>query len=445
MGKAEYMTINITNMLLYLENPRFDSVDQQSTALEEITRDQQEKLIELSKHIHKYGLNPSELILVKPHGKQWVVREGNRRATVLKFMNEPSLVPTEFPKIRKYFEDNHSSFSKDVLKSVPCVVLNDEDEIDEWIRLKHTGENDGAGTVRWDAQQAGRFRVKGEGKGDMLVSFLEDMRQHKFLPSDVKVNLKSIKKTNFDRLMADPYVQKSLGISRTGGKLHCPTPSPYLIAVLRELISNKVSVGNIYHKKDRETYINNIISDVDRSDSEPNNEADAPPADKESTPASPSNPKQPAKTSKGSSYPINRKTLVPSSHALTISHARIAKIFNELKKMDLNEYPNAIAVLFRVFIELSADHYIENSKLKGVSIDSTLPIKITAIADDLKAKGIMTDHNLRSIRQMTSSQTQNKSIKTFHSYVHNKDVTPAATDLKSAWDDIWPFIENLWR
>jgi len=27
----------------------------------------------------------------------------------------------------------------------------------------------------------------------------------------------------------------------------------------------------------------------------------------------------------------------------------------------------------------------------------------------------------------------------------NKDHTPSATDLKSAWDDLWPFIENIWR
>jgi len=445
MGKAEYMSINITNMLLYLENPRFDSVDQQSTALEAITRDQQEKLIELSKHIHKYGLNPSDRMIVKPHGKQWVVREGNRRATVLKFMNEPSLVPAEFPRIRKYFEDNQPSFPQDILRNVPCVVLSDEEEIDEWIRLKHTGENEGAGTVRWDAQQAGRFRVRGEGKGDMLVSFLEDIRQNNSLPADVKDNLKSIKKTNFDRLMADPYVQKALGISKTGGKLNYPTPSPYLVAVLRELISNKVSVGNIYHKKDREKYINNLICNVDRTDAEDNRVTDEPYPEKESTPESPTIQKQPAKTTKGSSYPINRKTLVPSSQTLTISHARIAKIFNELKKMDLNEYPNAIAVLFRVFLELSADHYIEKNKLKKATVDSPLNIKITAVSDDLLLKSIMTEHNLRAIRQMTSSYTQNKSVKTFHSYVHNKDVTPSATDLKSAWDDIWPFIENLWR
>lgn len=57
----------------------------------------------------------------------------------------------------------------------------------------------------------------------------------------------------------------------------------------------------------------------------------------------------------------------------------------------------------------------------------------------------MTKHELRAIRQMTASENQTHSIRTFHSYVHNKDVTPSSADMQSAWDDIWPFIERLWR
>ena len=71
--------------------------------------------------------------------------------------------------------------------------------------------------------------------------------------------------------------------------------------------------------------------------------------------------------------------------------------------------------------------------------------KIEAVAADLESKQIMTANELRGVRQMVSSPTQNSSIKTFHSYVHNKDITPSSTDLKSAWDDLWPFIECMWR
>lgn len=72
-------------------------------------------------------------------------------------------------------------------------------------------------------------------------------------------------------------------------------------------------------------------------------------------------------------------------------------------------------------------------------------VLIEAVASDLESRKIMTKHELRGARQMASSQTQNSSVRTFHTYVHNKDVTPSSTDLKSAWDDLWPFIECMWR
>ena len=150
---------------------------------------------------------------------------------------------------------------------------------------------------------------------------------------------------------------------------------------------------------------------------------------------------------KASSYHINRKTLVPSPHKLTITHARILKVFNELKSLGIDDYPNAVAVLFRVFIELSLDCFITNNSFTDskLNVDSQLFRKIEAVAGYFEANGIMTKNELRPIRQMTASENQTQSVRTFHSYVHNKDVTPSSKDLKSAWDDIWPFIEQIWR
>ena len=79
---------------------------------------------------------------------------------------------------------------------------------------------------------------------------------------------------------------------------------------------------------------------------------------------------------------------------------------------------------------MSADYYIVSKGISKVNVDSQLGKKIEAIADDMKKKGIMTDHELRPIRQMTSSPSQTQSVRTFHSYVHNLDVTPVADDLK---------------
>lgn len=266
--------------------------------------------------------------------------------------------------------------------------------------------------------------------------------------------------------MGDPDVRALLGIDVENGKFILSNGvNTYLLFVLNDLAIDDLSVGVIYHKSDRKKYIEELKkraeqqasmtptfvapSDLVRlpDNSSPaetvqNNSNRTPLSSTDATPQG----RTAVRTGGTKSYPVNRKTLIPAQHKLTISHARIVKIFNELKQLDTDTYPNAVAVLFRVFIELSADCYIaKNSSVTGVTVDSTLPKKIEAVASDLESRKIMTKHELRGARQMASSQTQNSSVKTFHTYVHNKDVTPSSTDLKSAWDDLWPFIECMWR
>lgn len=480
MSNPIYKNINITNLLLNPSNPRFNPVEHQSEAIDAMIRDQQDKLVVLAKHIALYGLNPSDLILVKPYNKQWVVCEGNRRVTALKLANEPSLISSDFPKLKKEFQLLSLTIDKDLLENIQCVILDNEYEINEWVRLKHTGQNEGSGTVSWDGQQTSRFRAIAEGKPDMRLTFLDDLRRIETVPQSIKDRLGDIKKTNFDRLIGDPDIRNILGLEIVDNKLQLVEGiNPFLLMVLSDLVYEDISVGTIYLKKDRIKYIESLKERLKQEDSEiadrQNSEDSGITMDTTKghgtgyyTPKSSSGdyfangaPKGEQQFSsvtqaasntdnnqkKASSYHINRKTLVPSPHKLTITHARILKIFNELKSLVIDDYPNAVAVLFRVFIELSVDCFITINNLTDskLSVDSKLSQKIDAVAAHFEINKIMTKHELRAIRQMTSSENQTQSVRTFHSYVHNKDVTPSSADLKSAWDDIWPFIDQIWR
>lgn len=482
ISQPKFEMLKITELLLNPQNPRFDPVQHQTEVIEAMIEDQKEKLVELAKHISDFGLSPTDSILVQPLEKNWIVREGNRRVTALKLVNEPELIPLKYAKIKKEFLKLNSVFDKSIINNIRCVVLEDEDLINEWIRLKHTGENKGIGTVAWDGQQTGRFSNLIRGKSDTRIAFLDALRVSKEIPETFKQGFSKIKKTNFDRLMNDPDVRKFLGVANNEGEIVLTNSvSPYLLEVLNDLIFNNLSVGEIYHKDDRIKYINNIIDRVERKKVEFKDPVKEMPVAKEPTALNkgilqqsvvPQEQQREKNTENSNihsyepksknelvpdkditsqiskptkSYPVNRKMLVPSQHKLIISHARILKIFNELKTIDCETCPNAVAALFRVFIELSADCYIEEKKITSVNSDSKLSQKIEAVANDMQNNGIMTKNGLRTARQMASSQTQNTSVKTFHSYVHNKDVTPIPNDLRSAWDDLWPFIENLWR
>ena len=460
--KYEYKQINVTELLLNPENPRFNPVKHQTETLSAMVEDQKEKLSTLAEHIIDNGLNPTDIILVRPFQKQWLVLEGNRRVTALKLVNEPDLVPSQYAKLKRDFQKLNAVLDKDLLEHIPCVIIEDPALANEWIRLKHTGENDGAGTVRWDGQQTSRFSAQTSGNADNRIVFLDELKMRSEIPQTYKDAFSSIKKTNFDRLMGDPDVRALLGIDVENGKFILSNGvNTYLLFVLYDLAIADLSVGAIYHKSDRKKYIEELQQRAEQQKSTPAGSVPTGSSDSEESPddsspdetargnsnrTPPSQGESSARTRNARSYPINRKPLIPAQHRLTISHARIVKIFNELKQLDTDTYPNAVSVLFRVFIELSADCYIaKNSTITGVNAENKLGKKIEAVAADLESKQIMTANELRGVRQMVSSPTQNSSIKTFHSYVHNKDITPSSTDLKSAWDDLWPFIECMWR
>src|SRR3546814_16368542 len=57
---------------------------------------------------------------------------------------------------------------KSAINKVGAVQFESREDADIWIPLKHTGENEGAGTVPWDGTQRARFR-----KGDAGLNLLD--------------------------------------------------------------------------------------------------------------------------------------------------------------------------------------------------------------------------------------------------------------------------------
>ena len=473
MQKYEYKQLRVTDLLLNTQNPRFDPVQHQTQAIHAMIEDQGDKLTELAKHIASNGFSPMEIVLVQPIGTQWLVREGNRRVTALKLINEPELIPDSYAKMKREFSALNKKMDSAILNNLLCVICTDEDTINAWILLKHTGENKGIGTVGWDAYQISRFSSMVSGKSDPKALFFDTMKEMTDIPKSLKDRFFSIKKTNYDRLLGDPGVRNLLGIDFNNGIFSLPRGiNAYFLTVLNDL-TGEFSVGRIYSKKDRKAYMDDVKSRVENNESTsitsqletlegmqtPNAGVSfdenvqysrplvMPDVTSTETPPKDSSPvqKTEAFTANKKTYPIKRKTLIPAQHKLAIGNPRIARVFAELKKLECERYPNAVSALFRVFVELSCDCYIATNSIPGVNADSRLGVKIEAIANDIESKKLMTKNELRTARQMATGQTQNQSVKTFHSYVHNKDVTPISTDLLVAWDDLFPFLENIWR
>lgn len=147
---------------------------------------------------------------------------------------------------------------------------------------------------------------------------------------------------------------------------------------------------------------------------------------------------------KSNSQSISRPTLIPRRFILTINDDRIGSIFKELQRLKVDDFPNAVAVLFRVFLELSLDRFIGQKQLTHVNQNSKLRDKLDASAKYLKANQRLTDQQLMPVqRAVADTRLLASSVTTFHQYVHNAHFSPISTDLKVAWNDLQPFIEQI--
>jgi hypothetical protein len=439
--------IPLTSLLLDAENPRLELQESQRDVLLAIASTQTEKLLRLARDIVEYGLNPSERTIVTPTAddkKRYVVLEGNRRVAALKVLSTPDLIASAVkPEILRRFKKLSERFLKDPIDNLDCAVVKNREEADHWITLKHTGENQGAGIVSWGATESGRYA---ERRGKILpqLQVLDFVKQHGKLSAEAQRRINDVSITNLQRLIGDPDVRKRLGIEiknrHVVTRYNDQEAAKGLSKIVEDLALERINVNKIRHKKDRAKYINSFAK------------KDLPEQLKEGTDlrqlgakAAPSTGTQPGQPKRRSRPGTGMRTaMIPRNCILEITDNRINNIYIELKQLSVDHYPNAGAVLLRVFLELSLDAYITQENLQ-VHQDAKLSHKLTSTANHLKAKNKMTDQELQPVRRAAGGQTLlASSIPTLHGYVHNRHFSPSPLDLKTAWDDLQKFLETIW-
>lgn len=444
MTKTE--KIKLTDLRINTENYRFEPVASQKVAIDKMIDDQGEKLFNLAEHVVINGLNPNDKIqvVVSQHeNTKYNVLEGNRRTVSLKLLNNPDLIDSSRHtslknKFKKLHEDNKSS----IIKEVECTVYDSPSEADKWIKLKHAGQSDGVGTVAWTAQQVQRFEEKVEGKSSVALQTIKILQNSPDVPLDIKSKLTDLKITNLDRLISDPDVRDFLGIKINNGIIESEVEEKEVIKgltkIAKDLLNPMFNVKDIYTKEDRRDYLEKFTKE-----DKPNtgNKAEKPwqfnsSSNQTSKPTSKPKPKP---------NPKDRDILIPNSCALKIKNPKVNSIYYELKKLRVSKFTNANAVLFRVFIELSMDCYIEENRLTTATKDSTLFKKVAEVATHLETNKLADKHICKGIRNDTSNKNDLLGIETWHAYVHNAMFSPTANNLITSWNNIQPFIEKVWE
>jgi hypothetical protein len=426
-----------SELLLDENNPRLPQPNKgQREVWRELARDQGTKIVTLAGDILRHGLNPADLMIVRAQGDEqnrYVVLEGNRRLVALKALENPEPLTGAIDDVAlKRLREMSREYQSSPIENVPCALVKDAEEAKHWIELRHTGENLGAGIVPWRSDDAERFRARGGvlRLHSQALNFLET--QGVLTPQERR----DIPATGIERLLGTPQVREKLGLDVEAGQLKVvgrpERVTKALMYIVDEIRSGNLKVEKIYTKTQRIEFAELIPKkfwverEPDRGEAEES--------------------KKPEKRPRPRPYRSARQrmALIPGDCVMQVRDARSKQIEMELRRIGLETFPNAVSVLFRVFLELSVDSYISRHKLKAIESDK-LAAKMQAVVNDLTDRSLLTRLSAAPVRKaMQRESFLVPSIDVLHGYVHNPHIFPAPGDLRAAWDSLQPFFVAMW-
>lgn len=441
----ERAAVRLDQLDFDLNNPRFDPLPDQIAALQAMVDIKPpSKLVKLAEHIVENGINPAErFILVKAPKGRFIVVEGNRRFAALKLLAKPALLlSVDVPKatstaIRRLSDD----FDIEITEALDAVIFDDKTEASTWIDLKHTGENEGAGTVGWDGIQTARHR-----DSDPAVKLLDYARQQR-LVSAATLAEKPFPITSLRRLLGDPFVRESLGLEMSKGSVRAFVPPAELHKglkrVVNDLATGDITVTKIKTKKDREQYIGAFPKASTVQTKKRLEDAwditDATQAAQAETQKAKRTMIQPKKA---------RNHLIGMDCRLNIKEKRLNDIYWELRRyLKLSEHANAVATLFRVFFEFSVDYYCEQHKLatkKPNGYGLSLEAKAENVISHLEANGKLADKAATLARNHLNEKQSVSNPATFNAFIHNRRATPDPTTLLAMWANVEPIVKAVY-
>lgn len=254
--------ISIANLFVNKNNPRFEPQSSQRDAINRLLAGNMiDKMVHLAEDIAKRGLNPMERLLVQPsldNDKTFDVLEGNRRVSSIKLVKKPSLANDE--NVRRRFERLHKLYGDSIQTEIDCCVMEEGDDSNYWIGLKHGDEQDGVGIVKWTATQKQRFDEQQGKKKTLARQVLSLLEESPSVSDEVKALLPQISVTSLERLLADKNVRSKLGLTLENGILSSGYEEAETLRILSAFIVRQdpqhFNVNDIRNAADRANFMN---------------------------------------------------------------------------------------------------------------------------------------------------------------------------------------------
>jgi hypothetical protein len=401
----------------------------------------------------------------------WVVRDGNRRVAALQLLNNPEQCPDNHlrERIRRIVTEN----AINILSMIDCMTCDDANILRSYVELQHSGFENGVGQEDWTPLTRSIYNVDHNitdqnKRAAQLVLWAEEHGIH--------VN-EEFPLTTLTRILNRETLQL-LGMSIKDDALSLDVDfdvaKRLVTRIVDDLQSENVQVNDVFSAEQRLAYVTHIREEIAPRQPSAIEISDTPEPTQTShetiekgdssaqllsfenpqnlpgpgtnigalVPRMPSREGRPRARAKPS---WDRPSLFPKkSPGFSISdgHSKAQNIVTELRQLSIRTTPNAVAMLFRVLVELSEGHY---RSVNGLPDKEGLHRNIAAAAEHMESAGRITTDQRELIVRRTRDEAGMLHIRTLHSYVHSENFHPDAQVLNVLWDEIGFFIAQCWR
>ncbi|WP_227108067.1 hypothetical protein [Chromobacterium rhizoryzae] len=476
-------TISIDKIDLDTNNPRTNETASQIESINRLLsiENNGEKVYELAFDICSVGsLDPGDSLYVfqpKKEVERYIVLDGNRRVTALRLLSQKQLLEREDLELsralREKFKRLAASHANRWPQEVDVVVFDSREAANYFIRLRHTGENLGAGRSAWSALQIARF------DNTALWQCLSLLREKNLLTLEVLNQLDNslFQITNLDRIIGTSYFQEKLDVSFNKNTFHYNSKKENSLKTI-SFIAHDVAIKIVDTRGEYEKiegikrYIDRTITRTEKIEQDestlksPTQPPPSPPntsSQKQSTQLGnidttgpldnkpDLDQKNTASSDKTKSNPSEdkvrskrkRKYLIQKDELTSVSHNKCRVIIDELRnKIPVNDAPYACSMLVRSILEITSSIYLNSFEIKPKA-DNKSHI-ITQASGHLIGNNHPTDpFNAKALAKsmQQSSHAYEQLSDTAHSTV--SEISPE--HVRATWDTIKGGLEMMWK
>jgi hypothetical protein len=426
MANGIDVQVDVSRLHLDSENPRHDPITDEPEIISRLYG--LERVLVLAKSIAKNGTSPLERMAVIEHPDRpghFIVVEGNRRLCALKLLRDPQKAPT--PGGRRSLEEA-KRIALDLPKKLDVVKFADREAARVWISIRHEGEQQGAGTKKWSADQKTRHDRSGARSTNPNVQALALVEYALASGLVSQQQRDALSLTTLTRYLGNPIFRHTLGLANKLDVTIDVAQDEFNRALQRFLLDAlpapgaTAAVNSRSNQKEWKAYAQ-TLKDAGLA---PHTRLPAPVA---ATPK----PSEKPKPSGGrhSTSPDKRAKVVPSEFKVAIADRVLKRVFDELRIIDPELFPFSAGYLLRAFVEQTAHLY---AKKHALGHEGQLNQVIGRCVAKLQADGAAA-RTCKPLNEMSSDKHSRLSPDGLGAWVHGS-VIPTGAELKRRWDAI---------